>query len=122
MATAGNITAVLTLNATKFNQGLESSLGAITKFQESISKFNADSNSMGRAIDTLFEHLNHLNNELKLFNNNITNLNKFSQLSTAINKMANGLKILSSETVDVEQGINTMNNIFKAWGNTLNGT
>ena len=122
LATAGNITAVLTLNASKFNSGLESSLGALTKFQESIVKFNSNSQSMGKAIDELFTHLGHLNNELKLFNNSITNLNKFSQLSTAINKMANGLKILSSETIDVEQGINTMNNIFKAWGQTLNGT
>ena len=122
MATAGNITAVLTLNATGFKNGLDSSLGALEKFQSSISKFNADSRSMGTAIDNLFQHLNHLNTELKLFNQSITNLSKFSQLSTAINKMANGLKILSSDSVDVVQGVNTMNSIFKAFQGTLNGT
>lgn len=122
MATAGNITAVLTLNASGFKSGLDSSLGALDKFQNSIAKFNANSRTMGSAIDTLFQQLERLNIGLKEFNQSITNLSKFSQLSTAINKMANGLKILSSETVNVDQGINTMNNIFKAFQGTLNGT
>ena len=122
IATGSSIEAVLTLNTSGFKTGIGSAISELEKFTSRVNSFNTDTHKMESAIRSLFSNLELLNRELVEFNASITNLNKFSQLSTAINKMANGLKILSSETVDVEQGINTMNNIFKAWGTTLNGT
>ena len=117
MANAGaSIEAVLTLNATGFTKGIETSLSAIQKFQNTLSGFGTKSRAISEGIDALHTHLQQLSSISK------ENLNTFSRLSTAINKMANGLKILQSDTVNVEQAVNTMNNIFKAFQGTLNGT
>ena len=117
MANAGaSIEAVLTLNATGFTKGIETSLSAIQKFQNTLSGFGTKSQAISEGIDALHTHLQQLSNVSK------ENLNTFSRLSTAINKMANGIKILQSDSVSVVEAVNTMNSIFKAFQGTLNGT
>ena len=117
MANAGaSIEAVLTLNATGFTKGIDTSVSALQKFQNTLTSFSGKSQAISEGIDALHSHLQQLSNVSK------QNLNTFSRLSTAINKMANGIKILQSESVDVVQAVNTMNSIFKAFQGTLNGT
>ena len=120
MASAGNITAVLSLNARPFQEGLNSSTSAVTKFVESVNKLGSTNAKTG--ITQLNEQLNNLKTTLdRVSQTNNSSLNTFSKLATAINKMANGLKILQSDAINVEQAINTMNSIFQAFGNSLSG-
>ena len=120
MASAGNITAVLSLNARPFQEGLNSSTSAVTKFVESVNKLGSTNAKQG--ITQLNEQLNNLKTTLdRVSQTNNSSINTFSKLATAINKMANGLKILQSDAINVEQAINTMNSIFQAFGNSLSG-
>ena len=120
MASAGNITAVLSLNARPFQEGLNSSTSAVTKFVESVNRLGSTNAKQG--ITQLNEQLNNLKTTLdRVSQTNNSSLNTFSKLATAINKMANGLKILQSDAINVEQAINTMNSIFQAFGNSLSG-
>lgn len=112
MANAGaSIEAVLTLNASNFTTGINKSIEALNKFKTSSGNVNA----LNNALTQLESTLQTLDGVSK------SNLNTFSRLSTAINKMANGLKILQSDAINVEQAINTMNSIFQAFGNSLSG-
>ena len=120
MASAGNITAVLSLNATPFNKGLDSSISAVNRFVESVNKLSSTNAKNG--ITQLNEHLLNLKGTLEqVAEVNKSSINTFSKLATAINKMANGLKILQSDAISVDQAINTMNSIFQAFGNSLSG-
>ena len=120
MASAGNITAVLSLNARPFQEGLDKSTSAVTKFIESVNKLGSTNAKNG--ITQLNEQLVNLKTTLdRVSQTNNSSLNTFSKLSNAINKMANGLKILQSDAISVDQAINTMNSIFQAFGNSLSG-
>ena len=120
MASAGNITAVLSLNATPFNKGLDSSISAVNRFVESVNKLSSTGAKDG--ITQLNEHLQNLKGTLKqVAEVNNSSLNTFSRLANAINKMANGLKILQSDAINVEQAVNTMNSIFQSFQGALNG-
>ena len=102
MASAGNITAVLSLNSRPFQEGLNSSTSAVTKFVESINKLSSTNAKQG--ITQLNEQLNNLKTTLdRVSQTNNSSLNTFSKLSSAINKMANGLKILQSDAINVEK-------------------
>ena len=119
MASAGNITAVLTLNSSGFQKGLTESLSKVQNFSNSINKLGTSTGglkALNGVLDGVVGSLSRVDGVSK------QNLNTLSRLSTAINKMANGLKILQSDTVNVDLGINTMNSIFKAFQGTLNGT
>ena len=113
MVDAGaSIEAVLTLNSSGFETGITDSINAVKRFAQAIDKIGTSTtriDALSLAIDTSVSALNQMDNVSK------QNLNTFNKLSTAINKMANGLKILQSDAVDVDQAVNTMNNIFKAF-------
>jgi len=123
MATAGNITAVLTLNSSGFQTGLTESIEAVTEFKNSLNTFNTTVSNNSRGLEQYRQHINAVVSAVNNMDTvNKSSLNTFSRLASAVNKMANGLKILQSDSIDVEQGVNTMNNIFKAFQGTLNGT
>ena len=111
IASGSSIEAVLTLNASGFTTGIEKAVTSLKGLNDS-----------SKGVRALSDALNQLESSLQTFNGiSGKNLNTFSRLSTAVNKMANGLKILQSDAVSVEQGINTMNSIFKAFQGVLNG-
>ncbi len=122
MANAGaSIEAVLTLNASGFTDGITKSTNALNSFINATDKLKSGSASKG--IDQLSLAFDEFHTVLqKVDSLNRQSINTFSKVSSAINKMANGLRILQSEDIDVVQGVNTMNNIFKAFQGTLNGT
>ena len=126
MATAGNITAVLTLNATNFDSGLEKALGSIEKFKGDFSKsvglMSADLDRMKGSLEVLGATLSQATNRIDAFSVNAKSLSQFSTYASAVNRLANALKILSSETIDVDRGMNTINNMFKAFQGVLQGT
>ena len=106
------IEAVLKLNTSGFTTGVDKAIQHLENF-----------NKASKDVRGLNDALTQLESSLQLVDGvSKSSLNTFSRLATAVNKMANGLKILQSDTVNVEQGINTMNSIFKAFQGTLNGT
>ena len=126
MATAGNITAVLTLNAIAFEKGLDSSLGAVEKFKASFSKsitpLATDLSKLEGSLRLLGSTLDEASTHVNQFDLNAKKLSQFSNYASSVNKLANALKILSSDTIDAEQGLNIINNMFKYFKDTLNGT
>ena len=108
-AFGGSIEAVLTLNATKFDDG-------ITKAVNSLGKFKDSSAGIERLNNALIELEEALQGIGAISKSNVTTFNK---LANAIRFMANGLEKLSGDTIDVELATNTMNNIFKAFQGTL---
>ena len=126
MATAGNITAVLTLNATSFQNGLNSSLGAVEKFKASFSKsitpLAGDLTKLESSLRLLSGTLDTASGLVNRFSVNAKNLSQFSTYANSVNRLANALKILSSDTINAEQGLNVINNMFKYFRDTLNGT
>ena len=126
MATAGNITAVLTLNSSGFQEGLNSSITAIEKFKSSfsgnITPLSKDVESLQSALRLLSNTLDGSTRAINNFSVNAKSLSQFKTYSESVNKLANALKILSSSTIDAEKSMNIINNMFKYFQNTLNGT
>ena len=126
MATAGNITAVLTLNSSGFQEGLNSSITAIEKFKSSfsgnITPLSKDVESLQSALRLLSNTLDGSTRAINNFSVNAKSLSQFKNYSESVNKLANALKILSSSTIDAEKSTNIINNMFKYFQNTLNGT
>jgi len=125
MATAGNITAVLTLNATSFNEGLGKSLEAVDKFKTAFSKtiapMSKDTELLRNALEMLETTLLGASKGVSKFSADAKSLSQFSSYASSVNKLANALKILSSNELDVATSMNTINNMFKAFRDTLNG-
>ena len=111
-----DITALLKLNASGFDEGLSNAISSLqsfkTKFTKETEAVEKALNQLPLIIDRTSEALQHLDS--------IANLSQFSKLSEAINKLANGLKILSSESVDVSQGMAVINTIFEQMNGVAN--
>lgn len=126
MATAGNITAVLTLNSSGFQEGLNSSITAIEKFKSSfsgnITPLSKDVQSLQSSLRLLSNTLDGSTRAINNFSVNAKSLSQFKTYSESVNKLANALKILSSSTINAEKSMNIINNMFKYFQNTLNGT
>lgn len=119
MVNAGrDITAVLKLNATGFNEGLTEAESTLTAFK---SKFESETKAINTALDKLPIIVDRVSQALEHMNN-IANLSEFSKLSKSINQIGNGLKVLSSEEVDVVKATTILNNMFRAFQGSLNGT
>ena len=123
MANAGaSIEAVLTLNNSGFTSGLEKSISSLENFATKVSKFSGNLSTLESTLNSLNRILGDSKTQLKSINDAVAGMKDFNSFATAINKTANALKILSDNTMNAEQGINILNNVFKAWGDTLNGT
>lgn len=122
MANAGaSIEAVLSLNASGFNTGITQSVEALNRFITATDKLKTGDVTKG--IEQLTKaFISFQDTLLRVDSLNQSSINTFSKVSNAINKMANGLRILQSEEVSVVQGVNTMNSIFQAFQGALNGT
>ena len=112
MSNVGSIEAVLSLNSTGFTEGLTSATTALNKFANATSKLSkANSSTAMRELD---DALHQVESSLQLVEGiSKKNLSTFSKLANAVNNMAKGLRTLQSDAIDVDQGVNTMNNIFK---------
>lgn len=123
---AGTIDAVLTLNATAFKNGLNDSLGAVEKFKASFSKsitpLATDLTKLESSLRLLGITLEEASTHVNQFSVNAKSLSQFSTYANSVNRLANALKILSSDTISVEQGLNVINSMFQYFRNTLNGT
>lgn len=119
MSNAGaSIEAVLTLNSTGFTEGISQATTALNKFANATDKLNKANTST--AMRGLADALNQVESSLQQVGNiSKANLNTFSKLSNAINNMAKGLRTLQSDAVNVDQAVNTMNSIFKAFQGSL---
>lgn len=126
IASGSSIEAVLTLNASQFNQGLNSSLQAVEKFRTSFGKsvtpMANDLNKLKSSLRLLESSLEGATTIINKFNVSARGLSQFSTYATSVNKLANALKILSSDSISAEQSMNIINNMFKYFQNTLNGT
>lgn len=121
MTKVGSIEAVLTLNSTGFTEGLSASTTALNKFATATAELNNANSS--KAIRSLDDALHQLESSLLVVDGlNKKSISTFSKLSNAVNNMAKGLRILQSDTLNVDQAVNTMNNIFKAFQGALSGT
>ena len=122
MANAGaSIEAVLTLNSTGFQQGITKSITALDKFVTSISKLkNTDGRLAIQNLTTALLEFDTVLRQVELMSK--SSINTFSKLSSAVNKMANGLKLLQGDELNIVEAVNTMNNVFKAFQGVLEGT
>ena len=126
IASGSSIEAVLTLNASQFNQGLNSSLQAVEKFKTAFSKsvtpMAQDVSRLKSALQMLQGSLDGATQIINKFSVSAKGLSQFSTYATSVNKLANALKILSSDSINAEQSMNIINNMFRYFQNTLNGT
>ena len=126
MATAGNITAVLSLNSSGFQEGLGKSLEAVDKFKATFSKsitpMAQDLARLKSSLQMLQGSLDGVTQIINKFNVSAKGLSQFSTYASSVNKLANALKILSSDTINAEKSMNIINNMFKYFRETLNGT
>lgn len=120
MATAGNITAVLTLNASKFNSGIQSANTALDKFKESITSFTSSSGEISKGIVDLHNHLGKLKTSLESLNMASSSFKNFNTLALSIQRISRSIIELGTSTVKAETGINIINSIFQAFGGALN--
>lgn len=104
-----SIEAVLKLDATKFDTGISKAINSLDQFKTSSTSVERLNTALVEVIDSL-ERLNGVSRR---------NIELFNTLGNAIHKMGLGLKLLQSDSIDVEQAVNTMNNIFKAFQGTL---
>ena len=120
MAIAGEpIEAVLTLNADKFKGGLESSLSAVENFKKTILEFPKEVSKFKASLDGLEKDLDDIASKFKLFNSTLGDIKNLKDLGQFLKNISGSIKILSSDTVNLEQGMIAINNIFKAWGDTV---
>ena len=123
MATAGNITAVLTLNSSGFQTGLTESTTAVDNFKKAIMDFNTNQKSINNGLNEFKRHLD----SVKLAISGLDTVNKtattnLDKISMAIKRIVDSFKLLSNETIDVERGMTVVNTIFTEWGNVINNT
>ena len=121
MASAGNITAVLRLNATPFKDSLKSSESAVATFSKSITQIATESNRVQSAVELLEKSLAQTKTVIEQFNLTVGSLKNFTSYAQAVNRLANALKILSSDAVNVDRSMNILNNMFKMFKDSLNG-
>ena len=119
---SGSITAVLKLQTTNFTEGLEYANTALDKFEKNVLQAGKNSVVMENGIRTLTTGLDTLIPSLNSFNKLTTNVNNFNKFANGVNRISIGLAELGKDTVNAEQSINVLNNIMKAWQNTINGT
>ena len=118
MTEVGSIEAVLSLNSSGFTDGLKTATSQLNKFANATQKLNEVNSA--KAMLQLNDALTQLESSLQLVSGvSDKNLSIFSKLSNAINNMAKGLKTLQSDAINVDEAINTMNSIFKAFQGTL---
>lgn len=126
MATAGNITAVLTLNSSGFQTGLNKSVEAVEKFKTTFTKtiapLSKDLLNLESSLAILDKTLTESVSIVQRFNAEMGSTGKLNSFASAINKIANALKILSSSEIDATNSMNLINNMFKAFQSSLNGT
>lgn len=126
IATGSSIEAVLTLNAKNFHDGLTSSLEAVDKFKttfsNSIKPLASDLSKLEDSLKFLGNTLTVASKEINQFSVNAKSLSQFRTYAEAINKLANALKILSSDTINAERAINIINNMFKQFRDVLSNT
>lgn len=121
MANAGaSIEALLTLDNSGFNKGIDSSIIAVDKLVSALNNFRG--NNFSRSISELLTELQRLINEVNQLNGSINNIKNFERLSQSISRISKALVTLSSDTIRAEQGINLINSIFEAWNATISGT
>ena len=121
MGMAGSIEAVLTLDSSGFTEELGTATSALNKFANATKKLNGANSS--QAMRGLNDAVIQLESSLQTLDGvNKRNLSTFSRLSTAISNMAKGLRILQSDTLNVDEAVNTMNSIFRAFQGALSGT
>ena len=121
MASAGNIMAVLRLNATPFKDSLKSSESAVATFSKSITQIATESNRVQSAVELLEKSLAQTKTVIEQFNLTVGSLKNFTSYAQAVNRLANALKILSSDAVNVDRSMNILNNMFKMFKDSLNG-
>ena len=117
----GSVEAILTLNAVPFKEGLDSSISAVKNFTKSLDVISKDSTRVSEAIGMLESSLTSAVEIIGNFNASIGNLKNFSSFAQAVNRIANALKILSSSEIDIIQSTEAVNNMFRAFKDSLNG-
>ena len=123
MANAGaSIEAILTLDNSGFTTELDKSIQSLTKFANDVKTFNGSVSTLTNLLNDLSKVLSTNKTNLTAINDAVKGMKDFNSFATAINKTANALKVLSDNSMNAEQGINIMTNVFKAWGDTLNNT
>ena len=126
IANGSSIEAVLTLNATAFNEGLGESLKAVANFKASFSKsitpMAEDVNKLKSSLRLLEDSLRGASEIIGRFNVASKNLSQFNTYAQAVNKLANALKILSSDAVNVDNAMRIIKSAFKDFQNILGTT
>ena len=121
MATAGNITAVLTLNSSGFTSGLSSSTTALDKFKNSIISFNTDTSKIERGLESLRQHLNSVRDAIILLNDTTKNAQTFNQIANGVDKLARGLKVLGGDLGNTKQAMSLMAQAFTNFKSAMDG-
>jgi len=121
MATAGNITAVLTLNSSGFQNGLTNAINSLTNFKTNANSLNSTISNLSKVLGTLERELVLNADSLQNINNMLANNRNFNSFANAINNIAKALKTLSSDELNVVQATNTINSMFSAFKGALNG-
>lgn len=121
MASAGTISAVLTLNSSGFQTGLEKAVTSLNNFSKNANSINSSITALTRVLGELDRFLIQNQNSLNRINQSLANQKNFNSFATAINKISNALKILSTSEIDVVQATNTINSMFSAFKGALNG-
>ena len=113
MATAGNITAVLTLNSSGFKTGLESAISSLDKFKSNASSISGSIQILEKTLTSLDTTLSKSESSLRSVNAILSNNKNFNEFALAINRIATAFKTLSSSQTNVEMSMNVINSILR---------
>ncbi len=119
---SGNITAILKLETTEFNNSIEKANTLVGNFEKNLIKAGKNSAVMEMGTQSMTNALNALIPSLNDFNKLTSKVSNFNKFANGVNKIAMGLAELGKESVNAEQSINVMNNLMKQWQNTVTGT
>lgn len=122
MAVAGEpIEAILKLNTQPFRKDLNGVSSAVTKFKESMLSIGTESTKISNGINMLNKSITSILPSLKILMDLSAGVKNFNTFATAVSKLSNALKILSSSEVDAVQSTKVITSTFSALKGSLNG-
>ena len=116
---AGSIDAILTLNATSFNTGIDSATGKVDKFKASIESFTKEGRAFGIVFGDVLKSIERAVPRITQLNEELGRLKNLDTLSSALKRVADAVKILGDNSLNLEKGMTAVNTIMKSFHDVL---
>lgn len=121
MATAGNITAVLSLNASGFKTGLDNAKTSVEGFVSQITKSTGQVAGFSTALDGLVSTLNRATLDFTKFTEEAKGIESFNKFANGVKALSTAIKTLGTDSETTATGMARVKEIIASMEGVFNG-